>query len=301
MSGELTATILVPTTGDRGPLLPHSVGSALRQTVEDIEVLVVGDGVDDTTRGIAEDLVAGDDRVRFFDFPKGQRRGEPNRDEVLRRHARGRIVCYLTDRDLYLPTHVEVLAGLLADADLAHTLRVSIEDDGELRHRRWPDLRLPEQLARHDEYPWLLPLSFVGHTMAAYERLPEGWAVTPDGWPTDRWMFRKFLAQPWCRVASSPEPTVIYLKRGDHGSSGWTTAQRRELLAAWDERATAPGFPAAFARDAHDALVTELATTSQELADLEARTLRRRGGRLVRRVLPRDAAERLLHTVRRGR
>lgn len=299
MTDQVTATIVVPTTGDRGPLLPYSVGSALRQTIHDIEVLVIGDGVDDATRAIAEEL-AGDERVRFLDFAKGSRRGEPNRDRVLREHARGRIVCYLTDRDLYLPTHVEEMVGALADADLAHTLRVSVEEDGQLRHRRWPDLRLADQRQRHDEYQWLLPLSFVAHTMAAYRRLPEGWATTPNGWPTDRWMWRKFLDQPWCRVASSPVPTVLYFKRGDHGS-GWTTAQRRDLLADWTERAAAPGFAATFARDAHDALVREFARTSQQAADLEARTLRRRGGRLVRAVLPSDTAERLLHGLRGDR
>ena len=45
MSSELAATVVLPTTGDRGPLLPYSVGSILSQTVRNIEVFIMGDGV----------------------------------------------------------------------------------------------------------------------------------------------------------------------------------------------------------------------------------------------------------------
>jgi glycosyltransferase involved in cell wall biosynthesis len=75
----LSATVVVPTTGDRGPLLPYSVGSVLRQSVALLEVFVVGDGVDAATRRQVQQLMARDPRVRFFDHPKGPRRGEQAR------------------------------------------------------------------------------------------------------------------------------------------------------------------------------------------------------------------------------
>lgn len=43
------ATVLVP-THNHGPTLSLSVGSALAQTVQDIEVLVAGDGATAETR-----------------------------------------------------------------------------------------------------------------------------------------------------------------------------------------------------------------------------------------------------------
>ena len=62
---------------------------------------MVGDGVEDDTRTALEPF-ADDDRVRFFDLPKGPRHGELNRHETLRQ-ATGNIVCYLSDDDLLLP------------------------------------------------------------------------------------------------------------------------------------------------------------------------------------------------------
>ena len=43
---------------------------ALRQSLGDIEILIVGDGVDDLTRSIIAELTRKDGRIRFFDFPK---------------------------------------------------------------------------------------------------------------------------------------------------------------------------------------------------------------------------------------
>ena len=82
---SVAATVIVP-THDHGPTLRLSVGSALAQTVEDIEVLVVGDGVPDVTREIVGELSRVDERVHFFDHPKGQRHGA---QKVSRRLAEG--------------------------------------------------------------------------------------------------------------------------------------------------------------------------------------------------------------------
>src|SRR5882724_7051582 len=116
---SLTATIIIPTSIDRGPTLTLAVESVLRQTVRDLEVFIIGDGVHAVTREAARALEQADARVRFFDHPKHARRGEPYRDEALQT-ARGRVVCYLCDRDLYLPDHVETMDGLLKEADFAH-------------------------------------------------------------------------------------------------------------------------------------------------------------------------------------
>jgi GalNAc5-diNAcBac-PP-undecaprenol beta-1,3-glucosyltransferase len=167
----LAATVVVP-THDHGPTLLRSVGSALAQTVEDLEVFVIGDGVPALTREIVAELAAADERVRFFDNPKGPRHGEIYRHEALQQ-ARGEIVCYLSDDDLWLPGHLEQLRDLLADADFAHASPLWIDTEG--RPRPWlVDLERPfyRELILSGENR--IPLPCAGHTSALYRRLPAG-------------------------------------------------------------------------------------------------------------------------------
>ena len=117
----IKATVLVPTSIDRGPLLPLSIGSIQRQTLREIEIFIIGDGVEEITRQHISDLIAQDPRIRFFDHPKHRRRGEPYRHAALQ-EARGEIVCYMCDRDLMLPDHVETMHRLLQGADFATSL-----------------------------------------------------------------------------------------------------------------------------------------------------------------------------------
>lgn len=202
------ATVLVP-THDRVQALRVAVESALVQTVQDFELFIVGDGVTEATRDVARSLVAADARIRFFDCPKGPRKGEVHRHQALQ-FARGRLVAYLGDDDLWLPNHLEVLGELLKDADFGHTMQLGINAEGQLvampadlqnaafRHRM-----LTELFNRFD-------LTFAGHTLAAYRRLPHGWVTTPPDFPwTDLYMWRQFLGQEWCRACSAMVPTGV--------------------------------------------------------------------------------------------
>ncbi|HUW57769.1 MAG TPA: glycosyltransferase family 2 protein [Planctomycetota bacterium] len=228
---NLTATILVP-THNHGSTLWASVGSALRQTVSDIEVFVIGDGVPDETRDIMAEMMRGDSRVRFFDHPKGPRHGEVYRHEALR-EARGRIVCYLSDDDLYLPHHVERMTELLKDADFAHTVAVAVQPDGSIS--TWTvDLELPvyrdELLASRNR----IPFSAGGHTLSFYGQLADGWTTTPVGTPTDLYMWQKFLRHPACRFRSGRTPTVVVFPSPERGHM--TAAERLQELQTWTSR-----------------------------------------------------------------
>src|SRR5688572_9703444 len=86
-SGMVSASVLIP-THEHAETLAHAVASVQAQGRDDIEILIVGDGVDDALRSEVRRLQAEDGRIRFFDLPKGPHHGEVNRDWVLRQ-ARG--------------------------------------------------------------------------------------------------------------------------------------------------------------------------------------------------------------------
>src|SRR6266498_4170613 len=101
---ELKATVILP-THEHSALLPLALRSVQSQTVQELEIFIVGDGVRDSGRKSITRLAKADDRIRFFDYPKAPRQGEANRQVALR-EARGSIVCYQSDDDLWLPEHV---------------------------------------------------------------------------------------------------------------------------------------------------------------------------------------------------
>ena len=227
----LAATVLIP-THDHGRTLLRSVPSALAQTVENLEVLVVGDGAPDETRELMAELVAADERVRFFDNPKGERHGEAHRHAALQ-EARGEIVLYLSDDDVWLPEHVEEMQRLLAGADLAHTLSFAIDVD------RLHVVRL--DVAREYHRQVLLGgdsrihLSITGHTLELYRRLPGGWQPTPPEISTDLYFWQRLLALPGTRAASGTRPTVLHFPSPLR--EGWSTDRRLEEIDSWSDPA----------------------------------------------------------------
>lgn len=269
------ATVVIPTTGDRGPLLPLCIASVLGQTMTDFEVFVIGDGLALEGQEIMADIVASDDRVRFFPFEKGSRRGETNRHIVLREHADSEIVTYLCDRDLYLPNHLEEMSRLLAEADLAHTLRFRMMEGDRIQAGTFPDLVDPAVRARR--LP-VIPLSFAGHRSDAYARLPHGWRTTPDEFGTDTYMWRQFVEQPWCRIAASVRPTVLTFKRGPH--PGWPTTERRRILEHWQSRLSSPGLEDELTKRVMEAHVTQASGWGADAA--RVRTARAEFGRRLR-------------------
>ncbi|MEM6460785.1 MAG: glycosyltransferase family A protein [Pseudomonadota bacterium] len=242
---QLTATVILPTHGDRAAVLDYSIPSILRQTVKDLELIVIGDGVSEETRACLHGYVAADSRVEFVDKPKHKRRGEPYRHEVLKR-ARGRIVCYLCDRDMMLEDHVEHMAKLLERHDFAHSARVSVRKEDQFRVLRYLDLSEPDDakvLKRARIRGAGIPLSFAAHTLDAYHRLTTGWHTTPIGYLTDGAMWWKFLRNSKCRAISDNEYlTIIYLPR--YPKAAWPTQRRAGEMKRWHERMKGPGWRA---------------------------------------------------------
>lgn len=231
------ASILIP-AHEHSATLPLAVASVQTQGVDDIEILIVGDGVDDVLRATVRQLQAGDRRIRFFDLPKAPRNGELHRDKVLR-EANGRIVCYQCDDDLWLPGHLKAMETALEAADFVGAMQVDVNPAGGLRCYFF-DLARPEFTE-----PWLawrpnnlgawasdgFGLAFAAHRLEAYLRLPEGWSTTPTGWPTDQFMWHKFARQPWCRMIFLREPVALHFPAQDR--RGWTAERRAAELEHW--------------------------------------------------------------------
>jgi len=264
--------VLVPTHA-HAELLPFAVRSVQAQTVDEFELVVVGDGVDDATRDVVADLCRDDGRIRFVDRPKSPRTGEAYRHEVLQA-GDADLVTYLCDDDLFLPHHLEVVVEALESVDLVHGMGVRVSPGGGF-DLEWSDLGLESQRARELGGTSLVGLSGTAHTMAAYRRLPHGWRSTPPGRFTDHYMYEQFLSDPACTVSSLGALTA--LRFPDSVRREMSTAERRDELAHWSARIADPAGCADVVAEAMGALYrsgvehVELARSASALAaELEA-------------------------------
>jgi glycosyltransferase involved in cell wall biosynthesis len=121
-------------------VLPHSIGSVLRQTMTDFEVLVVGDGCTDDSEQVVAAI--GDPRVRWINLPENTKHQSGPNNEGLRQ-ARGEFIAYLGHDDLWLPHHLDAHVAALdrSGAAMTHSLLLWLDpDDREL----WPAVPQPE-------------------------------------------------------------------------------------------------------------------------------------------------------------
>ncbi len=204
--------IICPTFDHQDTLYP-TLESVRRQSFQDFEVVVIGDGAPERTARIMSDIRARDPRFRYEWHPKHERMGEPHRDALIRASS-CEMVAYIADADLWLPRHLEWLVGGLEQHDFAHSLHYMVHLDGHIQAIPFqfasPEMRALA-LARRT---WCFGLSFAAHTRSAYLRLPEGWATTPQGTPTDLNMWAKFAAHPGLRCFELLFPSALHLHAG---------------------------------------------------------------------------------------
>jgi glycosyltransferase involved in cell wall biosynthesis len=120
-------TVIIPTY-NWSAVLPYSIGSVLRQTLADFELLVIGDGCTDDSEAVVR--AVGDPRIRWINLPKntGIQSG-PNNEGL--RLARGEFIAYLGHDDLWLPHHLSSLTGCMGQvADLAYGVTLMVGPEG---------------------------------------------------------------------------------------------------------------------------------------------------------------------------
>lgn len=240
-----TFTVVIPTFNNCKSLR-YSIASVLNQSFSDFELFVVGDGCPLESKQIINEFRQRDDRVMFFDNPKGPRHGEVFRHAALQR-ARGRYVTYLSDDDLFLPHHLSVvLEAFEKGAEFVHTLPLHMiptdlclgERSAELTGLPGKQVLLfrgridrPESLRSIQEGRNFLSLSSVSHTRELYERLPHGWRTTPPEVYTDLYMWQQFVAVPGLKGCAIPRATVIHCAKSLRAA--WSDERRLSELAEW--------------------------------------------------------------------
>jgi glycosyltransferase involved in cell wall biosynthesis len=111
MPPEPEVSVVIPTRF-RPNLVTRAVRSALAQTVQNIEVVVVIDGPDEETENALAEI--GDPRVRAV--PLSERGGAPNARNVGVREARAPWTALLDDDDEWLPDKLAVQLDLAKSA-----------------------------------------------------------------------------------------------------------------------------------------------------------------------------------------
>jgi glycosyltransferase involved in cell wall biosynthesis len=102
-ANQMSAVSIVIPTYNRGPVLGRAIDSALAQTVDDVEVIVVDDGSTDETAAVID---ARDDERLVFVVSEGNRGANAARNLGIDR-ATGEYVSFLDSDDELAPTHVE--------------------------------------------------------------------------------------------------------------------------------------------------------------------------------------------------
>jgi glycosyltransferase involved in cell wall biosynthesis len=167
---EPRVSVVVPTRG-RPDLVVRAVRSALAQSVQEIEVVVVADGPDDaTTRALG---TIDDPRLVVEVLPEPRSVGAARNAGV--RIARGRWIAFLDDDDEWAADKLAVQLPIATGSAHAHpivTCRVAvIADDG--RKAVWPR-RVPAPGEPLDEYLFVRRTPFWGEALVQTSTLLVG-------------------------------------------------------------------------------------------------------------------------------
>lgn len=271
MTTGVRASVIIPCHNKAGTL-PLVVDSVLRQSVQDLEVLLLGDGVTAAARAAIEAQVERDPRVRFLDFPKGPNHGEAYRHDAVMA-ARSDAIFYLCDDDLLLPDHIADLLALLERATFVQSLNGFIRPDGSIGSYA-ADLGDPASVAPIlDESIRFNSVSITGtaHRRSFYLDAGQRWETTPpDTWP-DHHQFRRMARHPSYVGATSRRMTALQLPTSGDGREAWTDEERVAELARWHEVVTARDGQERIDALHHRGLVADLAATRPDLVRQAAR------------------------------
>lgn len=178
MAGTPLVSIVIPFY-NREKWLPTSVGSVLKQSFTDWELILVDDRSTDGSRAIAEEYVRTDPRIRYA--PNTHKKGPAGGRNQGVELARGRYIAFLDSDDEWLPHHLETMVSYLErypdriDLMTANPINknyfTGLEKEDQIDLSRWKFERLDEVYLLDVEmlFPMalksriIIPQTFVSH------------------------------------------------------------------------------------------------------------------------------------------
>ena len=236
MSKKEKVLVILP-THNRPHLIDLSIESILNQTYGDFLLAVCGDGVKDETRDVVNTLSKLDDRIVFFDFEKRGRTGEFNRNSVIEKY-KPNFITYLADDDLLLKNHIKIMMNEINNKDFVHPMPMFVRSDNSLFFYKESVTRKDSiKRLNKDSRDSFLTISGPIHTYNVYKRV-NGWEDTPQGWPTDKYMWLKMLNLKGIRAKSLLYSTTIKLQAPTDRniSSLITKDEQRNQMLYWSEK-----------------------------------------------------------------
>jgi len=243
------ASVIIPTFGE-ARFSRWAIGSVRGQTVKNIEIFIICDGSPPGMVEFFEDIAKKDHRINVLSFEKSERTGEPYRDIVIRKEARGKNIFYCSHDDIWLPHHVEELERLLRRKVFVHSIHASVSakerpdhEEAILENVLYADIGQPsfrERMLNASAKENFFGLTYAAHTKRAYLELEEGWATTPPGIWTDLHMWRKFLRKFPSDCATYKKITALNFPV--YARKGWLEQEREAELEYYCQKIRYHGF-----------------------------------------------------------
>ena len=229
------ATVIIPTFGN-AKFARWAINSVQKQTVKDIEICIICDGSPNHMVSFLKPWRKRDPRIKVFVFSKAPRTGEPF--DIVISQTTGKIICYCSHDDLWLPNHVQIMEKALRNCCFTHTFHLFVNPTlPNMDNTNWfggiiwinLNYEIINKMERGENF---FGLTFVAHTRDCYYQLPERWVTTPDkDIPTDLFMWCKFLSNFGSRCKTTPRVTVfMFITNSEKEVDRATAGERVEIL-----------------------------------------------------------------------
>jgi glycosyltransferase involved in cell wall biosynthesis len=202
-------SILLP-THNRADVLPFAIESALNQTEQNFELLIVGDGCTDGTATVVSQYLK-DERIKWFDLPKGRFFGYDNRNKVLKL-ARGEYISFLAHDDIITHDHLALLSKHLDrndNIDIVYSRSFWIDDHGAL-FPSITNLHDKESLNAFFDIQNTIPASCFMHRRSVFDKIGYWDENLERAADWDFW--KKIINRESSNFIFEPTPTVFHFK-----------------------------------------------------------------------------------------
>jgi GT2 family glycosyltransferase len=236
------AASIVIATYNRPQVLDYAIRSVLQSTVNDWELIAVGDGCTDDTEALVRSF--GDPRISWHNLPENSgNQAAPNNAGVER--ARGRYLFFLNHDDMWFADHLGASIDFLEQtgADVAFSPVVVLDRSGRKSGPPDPeaDTIVLDGVAPSGYDPRVFVIaSSWAIRRSAYDRVgpwhpPESTRLSPS----QEWLFRAARAQ--CRIVYEPRVSVICIHAGTRRLSYLRPSPEHARVWEWVRGAVSPG------------------------------------------------------------